>query len=78
MMSGRKGRFQGTDSSQGVPPGIYNLGDERIAAMDAAGIDVQILSHTAPGPEELDHRFHESCHNVGIHLAFSDSYIGRV
>jgi uncharacterized protein len=50
----KEGRFQGTDSSQGVPPGIYNLSDERIAAMDAAGIDVQILSHTAPGPEELD------------------------
>jgi hypothetical protein len=26
----------------------------------------------------LDDRFHESCHNVGIHLAASDSYIGVV
>src|ERR1700681_500964 len=26
----------------------------------------------------LDDRFHESCHNGGIHLGFSDSYIGRV
>ncbi len=26
----------------------------------------------------LDDRFHESCHNVGIHLDSSDSYIGRV
>jgi predicted TIM-barrel fold metal-dependent hydrolase len=47
------GRFPG-DPSQGVPPGIYDLDDKRIAAMDAAGIDVQILSHTAPGPEELE------------------------
>jgi hypothetical protein len=26
----------------------------------------------------LDVRFHESCHNGGIHLGFSDSHIGRV
>jgi len=49
----KSGRFVG-DPSQGVPPGIYDLGDKRIAAMDAAGIDVQILSHTVPGPEELE------------------------
>jgi uncharacterized protein len=42
------------DPSEGIPPGIYDLGKKRIAAMDAAGIDVQILSHTAPGPEELE------------------------
>jgi predicted TIM-barrel fold metal-dependent hydrolase len=35
------------------PPGIYDLGAGRIAAMDAAGIDVQILSHSVPGPETL-------------------------
>lgn len=35
------------------PPGISDLGEGRIAAMDAAGIDVQILSHTVPGPETL-------------------------
>jgi predicted TIM-barrel fold metal-dependent hydrolase len=47
------GRWLG-DPALGVPPGIYDLGDKRIAAMDAAGIDVQILSHTVPGPEELE------------------------
>ena len=47
------GRYLG-DPAQGIPPGIYDLGDKRIAAMDAAGIDVQILSHTVPGPEELE------------------------
>jgi hypothetical protein len=26
----------------------------------------------------LDDRFHESCHNVGIHVDFSDSHIGHV
>ncbi|TEA13975.1 Decarboxylase orsB [Colletotrichum sidae] len=36
------------------PPGISDLGDGRIAAMDAAGIDVQILSHTVPSVEGLD------------------------
>lgn len=47
------GLFPG-DPSLGVPPGIYALDDTRIAAMDASGIDVQILSHTVPGPEELE------------------------
>lgn len=42
-------------SSEGEwPPGINDLGEGRIAAMDAAGIDVQILSHTVPGPETLE------------------------
>lgn len=47
------GRFVG-DPSQGIPRGIYDLDEKRIAVMDAAGIDVQILSHTVPGPEELE------------------------
>ncbi len=49
------GRFPG-DPSQGIPHGIYDLDEKRIAAMDSAGIDVQILSHTCPGPEELEPR----------------------
>lgn len=36
------------------PPGINDLGEGRIAAMDAAGIDMQILSHSVPGPETLE------------------------
>ncbi|MDI3315287.1 MAG: amidohydrolase family protein [Mycobacterium sp.] len=36
------------------PAGIYDLGEGRIAAMDAAGIDVQILSHSVPGPETVE------------------------
>jgi hypothetical protein len=27
---------------------------------------------------QLDDRFHESCHKRGIHLGFTDAYIGRV
>jgi predicted TIM-barrel fold metal-dependent hydrolase len=49
----RAGRFE-TDAQGGWPAGIYDLGEGRIAAMDAAGIDVQILSHTSPGPETLE------------------------
>src|ERR1035437_8557337 len=33
---------------------LCDLGDMRIAAMDAAGIDVQVLSLTSPGTEQLD------------------------
>lgn len=33
---------------------LCDLGDGRIAAMDAAGIDVQVLSLTSPGAEQLD------------------------
>lgn len=47
------GRFV-ADPSRGIPTGIFDLDDKRVAAMDAAGIDVQILSHTVPGPEELE------------------------
>lgn len=33
---------------------LTDLGEKRIAAMDAAGIDVEVLSLTAPGVEQLD------------------------
>ncbi|MEG8184547.1 amidohydrolase family protein [Nocardia terpenica] len=36
-----------------VPPGITDIDAGRIAVMDAAGIDLQVLSQTAPGPESV-------------------------
>ena len=39
----------GTDKERG----LRDLGDQRIAAMDAAGIDVAVLSHTTPGVQNL-------------------------
>ena len=33
---------------------LLNLGDTRLAAMDAAGIDMQVLSHNQPGCQALD------------------------
>ncbi len=35
-------------------PGLHDLGDMRIAEMDRAGIDVQVLSHTKPGAQEIE------------------------
>lgn len=37
-----------------VHDSLTEAGDKRIAAMDRAGIDVQVLSHTTPSPEILD------------------------
>jgi uncharacterized protein len=42
------------DSKAGFPPGIYDLGEGRIAAMDEAGIDVAILSYSPPSAERLE------------------------
>ena len=41
----RNERFGDSDPDGGWPAGIRDLGEGRIAAMDAAGIDVQILSN---------------------------------
>jgi uncharacterized protein len=50
----REGLTSATDRLRTMPPGMDDLGEGRIAAMDAAGIDVQILSHSVPGPETLE------------------------
>jgi hypothetical protein len=47
------GRFGDADPQSGLLAGVGDLGEARIAAMDAAGIDVQILSN-APGPEAVE------------------------
>ena len=48
----KTGKFKETKT--GFPEGIYDLGDGRIAAMDAAGIDVSILSYPTPNAEGLE------------------------
>jgi predicted TIM-barrel fold metal-dependent hydrolase len=37
-----------------VVAALLDLGETRLAAMDAAGIDVQVLSHNQPGCQALD------------------------
>jgi uncharacterized protein len=41
---------------EGVRDKLQDLSDIRLADMDAAGIDVQVISHTAPGPDSLEPR----------------------
>jgi predicted TIM-barrel fold metal-dependent hydrolase len=50
----KEGGYLVEDPKTGFPAGIYDVGAGRIAAMDDAGIDVQILSHTVPGTENLE------------------------
>lgn len=49
-------RFEGND--KGLPPGLRprldDLGEARLKDMDAAGIDMQVLSHAAPSVQKLD------------------------
>ena len=50
-----KERAKGPETRmRGVPELLCDLDERRISNMDAAGIDVQVLSHTAPGTEQLD------------------------
>jgi predicted TIM-barrel fold metal-dependent hydrolase len=37
-----------------MPPGLADLGDRRLADMDAAGIDLQVLSQNVPATESLN------------------------
>ena len=48
--------FEGVDARTGgfVRDRLLDVGAERVKAMDAAGIDVQILSHGAPSAQKLD------------------------
>jgi predicted TIM-barrel fold metal-dependent hydrolase len=39
---------------QSIQKKLVDLADIRLADMDAAGIDVQVISYTAPGPQSLD------------------------
>ena len=49
-----KARAQGPEiRMRGIPDLLCDLDDGRIAKMDAAGIDVQVLSLTVPGTEQL-------------------------
>jgi predicted TIM-barrel fold metal-dependent hydrolase len=46
------GNYENTDS--GTARGLVSLGEERLAVMDNAGLDTQVLSLTSPGLFDLD------------------------
>lgn len=48
--------FEGIDGNAArmLQTELDDVGEGRIATMDAAGIDMQILSHAPPGPQHLD------------------------
>jgi predicted TIM-barrel fold metal-dependent hydrolase len=50
------GALRNPDAASGSPLGadLADLGERRLAAMDAAGIDLQVISHTTPGVQHLD------------------------
>ena len=50
------GALRNPDTDPGGPlaTDLADLGERRLAAMDAAGIDVQVISHTTPGVQHLD------------------------
>ena len=43
-----------TDAGGPLAANLVDLGERRLAAMDAAGIDLQVISHTTPGVQHLD------------------------
>jgi predicted TIM-barrel fold metal-dependent hydrolase len=43
-----------TDAGGPLATNLADLGERRLAAMDAAGIDLQVISHTTPGVQHLD------------------------
>src|SRR5215470_1924679 len=48
-------RFRNSDPSAAlIAQRLFELGDKRIAEMDAAGIDMQVLSLNSPGVEQLE------------------------
>jgi predicted TIM-barrel fold metal-dependent hydrolase len=50
------GALRNPDAADAGPLGadLADLGERRLAAMDAAGIDLQVISHTTPGVQHLD------------------------
>ena len=48
--------YTGTDSQHapGITERLDDVGQGRIAEMDAAGIDLQVLSHANPGMQKMD------------------------
>ncbi len=52
--TGRQSNDQAQAGRAAFVAQLSDLGERRIADMDAAGIDVQVLSLTAPGVEQLD------------------------
>ncbi|HEX4407410.1 MAG TPA: amidohydrolase family protein [Xanthobacteraceae bacterium] len=47
-------RSMGDEAGHDIAGQLLDLADDRLRFMDAAGVDIQVLSFTAPGPQALD------------------------
>lgn len=54
LPSDRRDLAVGLSGTPDIAPRLYDLADRRIAAMDAMGVDVQVLSLTTPAVQTLD------------------------
>ena len=48
------GLFEGVEAQPKMGKRLLDMDDERIRLMDEAGVDIQVLSHAAPGTHRLD------------------------